>query len=204
MNKISTLRPSGRLQAQKIKAPRAPWRWYLSNWTRWGAIKGLIAVKIIAPIARLFGIATITGKLEAVLIRADGSIINYGVLGYRQVTTAFVNFVVDELIAETTEFGDFKFHDSGEGVTGENITDTDIETTDGESRVTGTQVEDDADDYQSVGTITYSSTKAITEHILASQATGGICMDRTVFSVINVIDTDSIQFTYTINIPAGS
>ena len=204
MNKISTLRPSGRLQARKIQAPRAPLRWYLSNWTRWGAIKGLIAVKLIAPFARKFGIATITGKLEAVLIRADGSMVRYGVLGYRQVTTAFVNFVVDELIAETTEFGDFKFHDSGVGVTGENITDTDIETTDGETRATGTQVEDDADDYQSVGTITYSTTKAITEHGLFNIVTAGILMDRTVFTVINVVDTDSIQFTYTINIPAGS
>ena len=204
MNKISTLRPSGRLQVRKIKAPRAPWRWYLSNWTRWGAIKGLIAVKLVAPFARKFGIATITGKLEATLIRADGSVIRYGVLGYRQVTTAFVNFVVDNLITDTTEFGDFKYHDSGEGVTGENITDVDIETTDGESRATGTQVEDDADDYQSVGTITYSSTKAITEHGLFSQASGATLMDRTVFSVINVVDTDSIQFTYTINIPAGS
>ena len=204
MNKISTLRPSGRLQARKIKAPRAPLLWYLSNWTRWGAIKGLIAVKLVAPIARKFGVATITGKLKATLIRADGSIINYGVLGYRQVTTAFVNFVVDNLITDTTEFGDFKFHDSGVGVTGENITDTDIETTDNESREAGTQVEDDADDYQSVGTITYSGTLAITEHGLFSIVTGGTLMDRTVFSAINVESTDSIQFTYTINIPAGS
>ena len=130
MNTIGVTKPKGNLVAKKIKAPRASWRWYLSNWTRWGAIKGLIAVKLIAPFARLFGVATITGKLEAVLIRADGSMVNYGVLGYRQVTTAFVNFVVDELIAETTEFGDFKFHDSGEGNTAEDPSDTDIETTD--------------------------------------------------------------------------
>ena len=204
MNKISTLRPSGNLLARKIKAPRAPWRWYLSNWSRWGAIKGLIAYWIIAPFARMFGVATITGKLEATLIRADGSMVRYGVLGYRVVTTAFVNFVVDNLIADTTEFGDFKFHDSGEGNTAENITDTDIETTDGETRATGTQVEDDPDDYQSVGTITYSTTKAIVEHGLFSIVTSGTLMDRTVFTVINVVDTDSIQFTYTINIPAGS
>jgi hypothetical protein len=204
MNKISILRPSGRLQARKIQAPRAPWRWYLSNWTRWGAIKGLIAYWVIAPFARAFGIATMIGKLEAVLIRADGSMIRYGVLGYRMVTTAFVNFVVDQLIAESSIFGDFKYHDSGIGSTGEATGDTDIETTDGETRATGTQVEDDADDYQSVGTITYSTTKAIVEHGLFNASTGVTLMDRTVFSVINVVDTDSIQFTYTINIPAGS
>jgi len=204
MNKISTLRPSGRLYARKIKAPRAPWRWYLSNWTRWGAIKGLIAYWVIAPIARKFGVATILGKLEATLIRADGSMIRYGVLGYRVVTTAFVNFVVDQLITETSVFGDFKYHDSGVGVTAEASGDTDIETTDGESRVAGTQVEDDPDDYQSVGTITYTTSKAITEHGLFNASTGVTLMDRTLFSAINVVDTDSIQFTYTINIPAGS
>lgn len=204
MNTIGVTRPVGKLQARKIKAPRAPLRWYLRNWTRLGAIKGWIAVKIIAPFARMFGVATITGKLEAVLIRADGSMVNYGVLGYRQVTTAFVNFVVDQLIVETSVFGDFKFHDSGVGVTAENVTDTDIETTDGESRATGTQVEDDPDDYQSVGTITYSTTKAITEHGLFNDASAGTLMDRTLFTVINVVNTDSIQFTYTINIPAGS
>ena len=204
MKTIGVTTPSGRLQARKIQAPRAPWRWYLSNWTRWGAIKGLIAYWVIAPFARKFGIATITGKLEATLIRADGSMVRYGVLGYRQVTTAFVNFVVDQLITETSIFGDFKYHDSGEGNTGENITDVDIETTDGESRVAGTQVEDDPDDYQSVGTITYTTTKAIVEHGLFNASTGVTLMDRTVFTVINVVNTDSIQFTYTINIPAGS
>ncbi len=204
MNTIGVTKPKGNLVAKKIKAPRAPWRWYLSNWTRWGAIKGLIAVKIIAPFARLFGVATITGKLEAVLIRADGSMVNFGVLGYRQVTTAFVNFLVDQLITETSVFGDFKYHDSGVGVTAENITDTDIETTDGESRVSGTQVEDDPDDYQSVGTITYTSTKTIVEHGLFNASTGVTLMDRTVFASIGVVNTDSIQFTYTINIPAGS
>ncbi len=204
MKAIGITKPNGRLIAKKIKAPRAPWRWYVRNWTRWGAIKGAFAYWVVAPIARAFGLAIMVGKLEAVLIRADGSIVNYGVLGYRVVTTAFVNFVVDQLQAETSEFGDFKYHDSGVGTTNENITDTDIETTDQESRVAGTQTEDDADDYQSVGTITYTNTLSITEHILASQSTGGVCMDRTEFAIISVINTDSIQFTYTINIPAGS
>ena len=203
MRTIGVTKPAGKLSAKKIKAPGPGLRWQLSNYLRWSFIKGWLAWFVVAPIARMFGIATMLGKLEAVLIRTDGSVVKYGVLGYRVVTTAFVNFVVDELIAETSEFGDFKFHDSGIGTTNENITDTDIETTDNESRATGTQVEDDADDYQSVGTITYSGTLAITEHILASQSTGGTCMDRTEFAAINVEDTNSIQFTYTLTINAG-
>jgi len=125
------------------------------------------------------------------------------VLGYRSVTTAFVSFVVDQLQIETAVFGDFKYHDSGVGVTAENITDTAMETTDGESRATGTQTESAATAYRSVATISYTSTKAITEHGLFNDVSAGTLMDRTVFTVVNVISGDSIQFTYTLTISAG-
>jgi hypothetical protein len=204
MNKVSHLNPSGNLVARKISPKRAPLMWYVRNWARWKQIKSLIGVFIIAPIARMFGICTVYGKLEADLIKASGERIRYGVLGYRVVTTAFVNFVVDQLQTETSVFGDFKYHDSGVGGTAENASDTAIETTDGESRATGTQTEDDPDDYQSVGTISYTTTKAIVEHGLFNDLTAGTLMDRTVFTTINVVNGDSIQFTYTINFPAGS
>jgi hypothetical protein len=112
--------------------------------------------------------------------------------------------MVDELQAETSVWGDFKFHDSGVGTTAEDAGDTDIETTDGESRSTGTQAEGaSANIYQSVGTIAYTTTKAITEHGLFSIAAGGTLMDRTVFSAINVVNGDSIQFTYELTVSAG-
>lgn len=133
----------------------------------------------------------------------NGMKINYGVLSYRSVTTAFVNFVVDQLQVETSVFGDFKFHDGGVGVTAENITDTAMETTDGEARATGTQTESAANAYRSVGTISYTTTKAITEHGLFNDLTVGTLMDRSVFSAINVVNGDSIQMTYTITLSAG-
>lgn len=147
-----------------------------------------------------------TPELKAQIeeLEAKRQRVNYGVLGYRVVTTAFVNFVVDQLQTETSELGDFKYHDSGVGTTSEAVGDTDMETTDGESRATGTQVESAANAYRSVGTIAYTTTKAITEHGLFSQSTGGTLMDRTVFSAINVVNGDSIQFTYTITFTAGS
>lgn len=157
------------------------------------------------PLAKILGIPTYYGTLSARFIDLDGSITDYGVISYRVITTAFVEYVVDQLQAETSAFGDFKFHDSGVGTTAENITDTDIETTDGESRATGTQVEGaTANIYRSVGTIAYTTTKAITEHILANIATAGIAMDRTLFSVINVVNGNSIEFTYEITLTAGS
>lgn len=133
----------------------------------------------------------------------NGMKTDYGVLGYRVVTTAFVSFVVDQLQTETSVFGDFKYHDAGVGTTAEANGDTGIETTDGESRATGTQTESAANAYRSVGTISYTSTKAVTEHGLFNDATTGTLMDRTVFSAVNVVSGDSIQFTYTLTLSAG-
>ena len=199
----SKLSMSGNLGIAKISTPQAPLLWRVSNVLRWEYIKGWLATFILAPIANKFGIMTALGKLEAVLIKADGSKVNYGVLGFRVVTTAFVSFVVDQLQTESSLFGDFKYHDSGVGTTAENVTDTAMETTDAETRATGTQTESSATAYRSVGTISYTTTKAITEHGLFNDATTGTLMDRTVFSAVNVVNGDSIQFTYTLTISAG-
>lgn len=203
MNKNSSVLSFGTLVVKKIPVPRPSLAWRLSNVFRWAYIKGWLGVYVGVPIAKAFGLATAYGKLEAVLHTANGGVIRYGVLGYRVVTTAFVNFVVDQLQTETSVFGDFKYHDSGVGTTAENITDTEMETTDGESRSTGTQTESAANAYRSVGTISYTTTKAITEHGLFNDATTGTLMDRTVFSAINVVNGDSIQFTYTLTVSAG-
>lgn len=204
MNTNANLSLSGALAVKVIRAKRAPLAWYIRNYMRLPFLKNWLGVMIVAPLARLFGIATAYGRLDAMVIKASGQKIRYGLLGYRVVTTAFVNFVVDQLQTETSVFGDFKFHDSGVGTTAENAADTDMETTDGENRATGSQTEASANQYQSVGTIAYTTTKAITEHGLFNASTSGTLMDRTVFSAVNVVSGDSIQFTYTITFTAGS
>jgi hypothetical protein len=194
---------AGSLGIQVHRIQRAPVSWRVRNAMRPGYWQGYLANKAAKTLSALTGIPTLTAELEATLIRKDGSKVHYGVLGYRVVTTAFVNFVVDQLQTETSVFGDFKFHDSGVGTTAENITDTAMETTDGEARATGTQTETSANIYRSVGTISYTTTKAITEHGLFNDATTGTLMDRTVFSAINVVNGDSISFTYSLTVSAG-
>src|SRR3990172_9257407 len=152
----TSITPFGALTARKIPAPKAPLAWKLSNSLRFAFMRGWLAFHFIAPLARAFGLAVAYGKLEAVLMRKDGTRVNYGVLGYRVVTDAFVAFVTDQLQVETSIFGDFKYHDSGVGVTAENAANTTIETTDGEARATGTQTESAANAYRSVGTISYT------------------------------------------------
>lgn len=194
---------SGVLFATKLPARRAPLSWKIRNTLRWGFLKGWFAFHVMAPIANFFGVGTFVGTLEITKIHKDGTREDFGVVGHRVVTTAFVSFVVDQLQTESSEFGDFKFHDSGVGTTAENSADTAMETTDGENRATGTQTESAANAYRSVGTISYTTTKAITEHGVFSQSTNATLMDRTVFSAINVVNGDGIQFTYTITFSAG-
>ena len=194
----------GTLKTKLIRGPRAPLMWKIRNQMRVSYLKGWLAKYIGGPAANLAGAVTVMGELTAVLTRGDGSTLNYGVLGRQKITTAYCEFMVDQHQTESSVIGDFKFHDSGVGVTGEANGDTDIETTDGESRATGTQVEESSVIYRSVGTIAYTSTKAITEHGLFSASTGATLMDRTVFSAINVVNGDSIQFTYGLTYVAGS
>lgn len=196
--------PTGNLKAKVVHAPKAPTLWRIRNTGRLYFLKGLLGYHVAHLLTRTFGIPAMVARLDAKLLKRNGDVIDYGTLGYRVVTTAFVNYVVDQLQTETSTFGDFKFHDSGVGTTAENVTDTAIETTDAESRATGTQTEGAANIYQSVGTIAYTTTKAITEHGLFNDASTGTLMDRTVFSAINVVNGDSIQFTYSLTLTAGS
>ena len=199
-----TLGLIGKLKTKKFKTnSKASFSWKFNNTLKWPFLKGQIAWYVGRPIARTLGLISAIGELQAVLIRADGTTVNYGLLGRRSVTTAFCVFAVDQLQTETSEWGDFKYHDSGVGTTAENVTDTAMETTDGESRATGTQTESSSVAYRSVGTISYTTTKAITEHGLFSSAASTTLMDRTKFDAINVVNGDSIQFTYTITWTAG-
>ena len=175
----------------------------IKNALRWSFIRGWLQTIAANFSVSAFGGVALTSALSAVLIKADGTRFELGILSYRVVTDAFVAFVVDQLQTETSVFGDFKYHDSGVGVTAEAAANTTIETTDGEARATGTQTESAANAYRSVGTISYTTTKAITEHGLFNDVTTGTLMDRSVFTAINVVNGDSIQFTYTITFSSG-
>lgn len=201
---MGTARPQGKVTAKLIKGTKSrPVIWALKNALTTAYFWGWTSVQIAKLFSKLTGIPTITSELRAVKIEASGKHTDYGVVSRRVITTAFVNFVVDQLQTETSVFGDFKYHDSGVGTTAENVANTAMETTDGESRATGTQTETSANVYASVGTITYTTTKAITEHGLFNDSTAGTLMDRSVFTAINVVNTDAIQFTYSLTISSG-
>ncbi len=165
----------------------------------------ILAAAMVRPLKGPGGAVAPEAILQAKLIRADGSSKDFGIIGTKVVTDAYVDFIVDNMVVETAEAGDAKFHDSGTGVVAEAAGDTTLGTKVESGRVSGTQLEGASTNiYRSVGTIAYTATRAITEHGLFTITSAGTLVDRTVFSAINVDNGDSIQFTYELTFPAGS
>jgi hypothetical protein len=151
------------------------------------------------------------GRLDAKVIRGNGDIVDLGCLGKRVVTTAFVNYLRDDLAnaAGGADISTFKYHGCGTGNTAEAIGDTALVTecttalNPDSTRAVGTQVNSVAKTYSSVGTLTFDASAAVVEHGLFSAASAGTLMDRTVFAAINVASGDSIQFTYSLSLSDG-
>jgi hypothetical protein len=149
------------------------------------------------------GEITPVGRLYAKLFRADGSVVNLGLVSTKVVTDAGVAYLVDAL-QNLTEPENFKYHGSGTGTTAEAASQTALVTEVG-TRATGSQAEGaSANIYKTVGTVTYTSTYAITEHGIFSASSTGTMLDRSVFAAINVVNGDAIEFTYELTLPSGS
>ncbi len=130
----------------------------------------------------------------------------------RCVTRNLCAGIVQMLIASAWPTGAiYKYHDSGTGTTAEGLEDTALVTPWGGARSVGTQIIKPDYDYiyRSVATTIYNNTFAITEHGLFCTTSGNTpggynLMDRTVFTAVNVVNTDSIIFTYDISFTPGS
>lgn len=146
-----------------------------------------------------------TSELGAKLIKADGKISDFGVVSRRVVTNAFVNRLVDCMQDSTaTPLDVFFYHDCGTGNAAESATETALVGAYGGSRSSGSKTEGaSANIYKTVGTITFTSSFAITEHAVFSTNTGGIMLDRSSHAAINVASDDSIEYTYQLTCSAG-
>ena len=120
------------------------------------------------------------------------------------VTTAGVNYMANDfLTGSSNRINAFQYNDCGTSSTAATISQTALLAPAGTARVAGTGSVPVAGTYQSVATITFSSSLAITEYGLFSAASSGTMWDRRVFSTINVNSGDSIQFTYAVVLNAG-
>ena len=195
------------------KNVKAPLSWKLRNMTRWGYWHGLISVAIAQLITRLFAVTAVTSRLYVKVLKANGQIVDYGMVGCRVVTTAGVNFIVDAF-QNTVEVENLKYHGLGTGSTAEASGDTALVTEltteyTGNVRATGTTTEGaSANIYRTVATNTLDGTPgaALREHGVFDQAAtgGGTLLDRTVFAAITLSSGDSLQTTYDLTFTAGS
>ena len=128
---------------------------------------------------------------------------NVGLVAQGKVTVEFRDFQVDELQADTAEWGDFKFHRPGTSAQAESNTDTGLITDTG-LEATGTQIEgSSADIYKSVATVTADATETWQEHSIASQTGvgGGTLMDRSLITpTVSVVNLDTVEFTYELTV----
>lgn len=204
----SELAMRGDLRARVHRAKRAPWAWRLRNWIRPAFWLGFLANLLARWFSAVTKIPTMTAELRARVITASGEVIDFGILSFRYVTDTGVAFLVDDWDDDTTDITTMNYHASGTDATGENQTDSALgtESTTITDRATGAKTQPAANQIRSVGTQSYTGSGAIVEHGLFSVVTesSGVMWDRSVFSAINVADGDSIEWTYTCTITAGS
>jgi hypothetical protein len=185
-------------------------RYQVRNRMRFGFWQGWLQVQAAKLANRMLGIGVLTSQLNGVLVTRDGKRHDLGVLSYRVVTNNGVGFIVDAW-QNSVELENMKYHGCGTGTTAEAVGDSALVTESttalnpDSTRATGTTTESASNAFQSVGTVTFDATAAITEHGLFSQSAtgGGVLFDRSVFSAVNVVSGDSIQFTYTVTFTAG-
>lgn len=159
-----------------------------------GEISGVIGGQVLKP----------QTLLKVRHFTADGQEVggNYREIHNKVITNAGRDAIVDAFTGAFT-LADFKYHHCGTGTGNEAATDIALGTPVAEGRATGTQTQPSSDVYQSVGTITFSNSYAITEHGLLSASTSGTLLDRTKFAAINVVSGDKIEFTFTLTFASG-
>lgn len=173
--------------------------------------------RLIVPMLKLvllnrLKVAFFCPALRLTLIR-DGQIIPLGLASMKLVTTAGVTFIATRLVDAATTIGGFDFHGFGVGTTAENAADTALVTEETTQyvtdnvRPTGTPTNPSGNVYRSVGTYSPDSganPRPITEHGLFSANAAGTLLDRSVFSVVNLVPAaDSLQATYDLTLPSG-
>ncbi len=202
----------GALLASKVTPVGPGLTWHLRNRTRLSYLYGIVFNWLAKLFTKATGIPTLTAELAIKVRKASGEWIDYGVVGYRVVTNAGVAFLVDDMDpSAATDISTLKYHGCGTGTTAEATSDTALVTESttalnpDSTRATGTATQPSANILTSTATVSFDATAAITEHGLFSQAAtgGGTLWDRTVFSAINVVSGDSIQFAYSLTVSAG-
>ncbi|HEY1192248.1 MAG TPA: hypothetical protein VGE74_31780 [Gemmata sp.] len=191
--------------AHRVRAPR---RWRLKNGLRMLASGELLLPLWVWLLRRCAppGLQFMVAELRGFVTRADGTVVDYGLMGRHLVTTAGKQFLASAF-DNTVEPEVLKYHGYGTGATAAAVGDTALQAelttqyaTDN-TRPTGTQSHSGAT-YTTAGTLAPDAAVAVTEWGLFSQAAspGGTLFDRQVFSAVNLATVDSLTTSYTLTI----
>lgn len=207
-------RARGQIPLLQLINEALPHTWQPDEIRRWKAINFMRMVKgrSFRPLffAKLFKIPTIFGALRLRAYKLDGLILDYGLVSTKLVTDDGVDYITDAF-QDSVELELMRFHGIGLGSTGENVSDSDVETelttqyTSDNTRATGSQTENGTNVYQTVGTNPVDASVALREHGLLNNATvaSGVLLDRSVYALINLVSGESLQSTYDFTSTSG-
>jgi len=162
-------------------------------------------------IERFSKIVVIESSLSLVHIHGEsGKKDDYGIVSTKVVTNAGVAFLVDAW-QNIVELEIMKYHGLGTGGTAEGVGDTTLVTElttqyiVNNTRATGSLTEASAPVFRTLGTNTVDASAAVTEHGIFSTDTSGagVLWDRSLFSVINLANGDSLASTYDLTVSSG-
>lgn len=161
-------------------------------------------------LARALRLPHFYGQLWVTHLRADGTVLDYGLVSMRVVTDTGVGFIVDAF-QNLVEAENMKYHGLGTGTNAEAAGDTALQTeltteyNPNSTRATGTTTEGASGNiYRTVATNTIDSgTPAVTEHGVFSASSAGVLLDRSKFAAINMVANDGLQTTYDLTLASG-
>jgi hypothetical protein len=208
--------PAGAVDARVVRdlgsltvERRASLWWRFKNYIQ-HKHRGTLPYVAALLVGRLFGVVTLRSELLVKLVRANGDVIDFGLVSRRVVTDVGMGFVVDAF-QNLVELENMKYHGLGTGGTAEAasqtalVTELTTEYASDNNRPAGTTTEQSQKVYETVGTNTVDGAAAVTEHGIFDQAanSGGVLLDRSLFSVINLASGDSLVTTYRLTFNSG-
>lgn len=160
------------------------------------------ALRVTRPSAT----AEMFGFLSAIVQNPDGTIKHpERLLSVKEVTAAFAKRLADALTDSAVTLAGFNQHKMGAGSTAETDTETAlIAAQAGSQSGDATQTHGATSEiYASVGTLTAGSSYGCREHGIFNASTGGILLDRSMVTNIDLNTDDIVTWTYNLTINAG-
>jgi len=157
-------------------------------------------------VTRPRGVVEVFGTLYAKIFNPDGTLReDRGLVSLKAVTQNFAKHLVDALCSSgaATTMPMYVYHKQGAGSTAEADSHTalvvqQVGATSGTStHGTSSMV------YQTVGTVTAGSAYGCREHGIFNASTGGILLDRSLVTAIDLNTDDVVTWTYNLTVNAG-